>query len=162
MKKSILVFAALVLIVLVSCTKQASKELAPVKMNYEELSKELGSSLAFTLFDNAGKTEADPASRTNARKVKANATLSVLADLSLTESGGVLTTTISPNAQWAGVQKFFTIDSTNNGVSVCNWFYWSAPGAGVTKTCQSNGAGSYRSWTSDFDYTVHLSDFLPL
>lgn len=159
MKNLKLVFAVLV-IMLASCKKQASNQLASVEMNFEQLSKAVGSSdIAFLLFDRAGKTEASPTAR--GRKVKDNATLTTFTDLGLTESGGVLTTTISPDAEWGGVQRFVDITTNDGAVSVCNW-NWSYVPAPATKDCNSNGTGIYRGWTSDHNYDVHLSNVLPL
>lgn len=147
----------LVLIVsaaLFSCSsKQASDQLASKKETLSAMEVKQRYGIELPVFDYTG----------TARGKKSAATLlTVTTDLTLTESAGVLTTSISPNAEWGGVQKFFTIDTTNNGVSVCNW-NWSNVTAPASQTCQSNGTGSYRSWTSDkVTYDVHLSAFLPL
>jgi hypothetical protein len=150
MKNLILVFAAI--ITLAACNKQASKKPAPKEtMTAEQLKAKLGIQLEGIDYGNE---------RGRSNKPKANAvTLAVwFNDLTLSNSAGTLTTTISPNAEWGGVQKFFTIDTTNNGVSVCNWYFITAP---ATMTCNSNGPGSYRSWTSDrTTYDVHVSSFL--
>ena len=161
MKQLILVF---IVATLFSCgNKQAEQPTAPKeettvlkapeKMNGLQLKSKYGIELSSLDYTNG--------TLARGKKVKADAvTLSVFTDLVLTESAGVFTTTISPNAEWGGVQKFFTIDTTNNGVSVCNW-NWSYVPAPATMTCNSNGTGSYRSWTSDkITYDVHLSPFV--
>lgn len=156
MKNLILVFAVIAALVIASCSnKQASKELASTKMTATELKAKYGIEIPSLDYGSA------PLAR--GKKAKADlVTLSVFNDLILTESAGVLSTTISPNAEWGGVQNFQTIDTTNNGVSVCNW-NWSYTAAPATQTCNVAGTGSYRSWTSDkVTYDVHLSAFLPL
>jgi len=74
-------------------------------------------------------------------------------DLILTESNGVFTTTISPNAEWGGVQRFEK--GMKGGVSVCNWYWPNNPPS--VKTCNNLGSGIYRSWTSDKNGVIHLS-----
>jgi hypothetical protein len=167
MKNLILVFAnAICLFVLAclatvlittagGCTKQASdgSQLAPEKMTGTQFTAKYGITLPFLDY-NDGSTTA------RGKKKASDVSLSVFTDLTLTESLGVLTTSLSPDAEWGGVQKFFTIDTTNNGVSVCNW-NWSYVMAPTSQTCTSNGSGSYRSWTSDkLTYDIHLSPFL--
>jgi len=155
MKKLITVFA--VLIIFISCDKQASKELASEEMNAEELKSKYG----IVLPDVSYGEDITAAAGSKGNKPKANAVVVVVwfNDLTLTESGGVLTTTISENAQWAGVQKFVDTTTVDGAVSVCNWYFAEPPGA-ITKTCGTIGTGFYRSWTSDFDYNIHVSSFL--
>lgn len=156
MKKILLVFAAVIMFA--SCTKQVEKPAdEPVKMSAIELKAKHGIELPFLDYSNS-----DVLAR--GRKAKAETiTLAVwFNDLTLTESAGVLTTSVSTNAEWGGMQKFFTIDATNNGVSVCNW-NWSYVAAPTSITCNANGAGNYRSWTSDkVTYDIHVSAFLPI
>ena len=98
------------------------------------------------------------------KKAKAGATTFTVFEnaLVLSESGGVLTTSISPNAEWGGVQKFIDISTNDGAASVCNW-NWSWSAAPASMTCNSSGTGNYRSWTSDkVTYDVHLSLYLPL
>lgn len=156
MKKILLVFAC-VLLVATSCNKQASNQLASEKMTGAEFTARYGIELPFLDYSHDAGV-----ARNN--KPKANAVTLVVwtGDLILTESESVLTTTLSANAEWGGVQKFFTVDATNNGVSVCNW-NWSYTTAPATQTCNYTGAGSYRSWTSDkVTYDIHVSSFLVL
>ena len=71
----------------------------------------------------------------------------------------VVTTTISPEAQWAGIQKA----SDANGAdleSVANFSFTQPPGAGATKSATVTGPGFYRGWSSDFDYDIHFSAFV--
>jgi hypothetical protein len=82
-------------------------------------------------------------------------------DLTLTQSGDTLTTTISPNAQWAGIQKFVDQNSNDGAISVGNWNFNAPPGVGTTKSVQTQGTGYYRGWSSDFySYNVHLSNWI--
>lgn len=160
MKQLILVF--IVAIVAMSCgNKQAEQQSAPTETPVSKVEKLNG--LQFKAKFGIEHPGLDYSSGELARGKKAKAdavVLSVFTDLTLTQSGGVFTTTLSPNAEWGGVQKFFTIDTTNNGVSVCNW-NWSNTTAPATQTCNNTGTGSYRSWTSDkVTYDVHLSPFV--
>ncbi len=83
-------------------------------------------------------------------------------DLSLTLSGTTFTTTISPNAEWGGVQKFVTMSSNTGATSECNW-NWSGVQAPSSQTCNSSGAGFYRSWTSDkVTRDIHLSNVIQI
>lgn len=87
---------------------------------------------------------------------------STLSDLVLTVNDGNIVGTISPDAQWAGIQKF--VDPATNDGAVAIWEaqrnFSSPPGPGQTTSCPSQGTGYYRVWSSDFDYDVHLSDFV--
>lgn len=88
------------------------------------------------------------------------------ADLTITlsEDGTRLTGTVSPNAQWAGIQKF--VDPASNdgaiGIHESNRNYTTPPGEGVTTECAVQGTGYYRVFSSDFPptYNVHVSEFL--
>lgn len=98
-------------------------------------------------------------------KPKANAVIvSVSTDLTIAEAGGIVTGSVSANAQWAGIQKF--IDPNSNDGAVAMWEaqrnYSTPPGSGATTSCHVDGAGYYRVWSSDFDYNIHLSSKLPV
>ena len=83
-------------------------------------------------------------------------------DLSLTLSGTTFTTTISPNAEWGGVQKFVTMSTNDGATSECNW-NWSGVQAPGSQTCSSSGTGFYRSWTSDkVTRDIHLSNVIQI
>lgn len=154
MKNLIAVFVVIATM-FASCTKQASKELASEKMNGVEFTKKYGIELPYLDY-----TTSNIVARGKKQKAEA-VTFSVLADLQLTESGSVLTTTISPDAEWGGVQRFVDMTTNDGAVSVCNW-NWSYTQAPATMNCNSNGTGIYRGWTSDHNYDVHLSNLLPL
>jgi hypothetical protein len=163
MKNLTSVLFASVLIILASCSKQANQPPAPEKMNGIEFTKKYGVKLPFLDYSD-GATE-------RGRKPKASeANIAVWANDLTLEPG--LTTTVSPNAQWVAIQKF--IDSTSvDGAycpTGCNGYYNTPPGTGVTFSCNGDGAGFYRSFTSDFPivdangdrvYVVHVSSFLP-
>jgi len=154
--KNIIVLAVIA-ITLFSCTRQAEQQSAPTeKMNGIQFKAKYG-------FDHPGLDYSNSSEVARGKKPKANGVaFAVFTDLVLSESAGVLTTTISPDAEWGGVQNFFTIDTTNNGVSQCNW-NWSNTTAPASMNCAVGAAGNYRSWTSDkVTYDVHLSVFLPL
>jgi uncharacterized lipoprotein NlpE involved in copper resistance len=167
MKQLITVFAVIA-ITLFGCDKQASNQLAKEEMTATELKEKHGIVLPFVDYGVTTSSAIDLSKggeTSRSKKPKANAVVLVVwfNDLTLTESGGVLTTTLSPNAEWAGVQKWITVDTTNNAVSLCNW-NWSNSTAPATITCNGAVTGfQYRSWTSDkVTYDVHVSPFLPL
>ena len=115
--------------------------------------------LAITLF---GCTkEAKQGNKSEVSRSKKEVTLAETTDLTLTLSGSTFTTTISPNAEWGGVQKFVTMSTNDGATSECNW-NWSGVQAPASKTCNSSGPGFYRSWTSDHDYNVHLSNVIQI
>ena len=148
------ILAILFVFMFASCDKKEQK------INAEELKAKYGIVLPELEYDGDEIGTASPNSRGSAKK-KANAVLVVVInDLSISESGGIITTTISPNAQWAGVQDFADITTNEGAISVCNWNY-STP-TGGTKTCQTDGSGNFRSWTSDFDYNIHISNWITL
>lgn len=145
---------------LVLCKKNSTKEV--VKMTYEQLTKEVSSDIAFALFDRAGKTEADPASR-GGKRVKANATVDVIEDLLLTNPGGHdYESTTSPNADWFAFQAFVTgatPDPNAGAKSYCNHYYGSlAPPPTELCTIVDDSGKTIRTFTSDDDGTVHLSN----
>lgn len=85
-------------------------------------------------------------------------------DLILTNQDGVLILTISPNAQWAGIQKSgdtaFAADE--NDMSVLNRYYSVPPGDGKKEALVASGAGYYRGWSSDFDGNIHGSNVIQI
>ncbi len=116
--------------------------------------------LAITLFSCTKEAKQGNKSEVS-RSKKAEVALQETTDLTLTLSGSTFTTTISPNAEWGGVQKFVTISTNDGATSECNW-NWSGVQAPASKTCSSSGAGFYRSWTSDKNYDVHLSNVIQI
>jgi len=82
-------------------------------------------------------------------------------DLTLTESGGVLSCNLTDNAQWGGIQKF--VDQTTNDGAVAIFDAqrnYSTVSTGKETHCNVDGAGSYRAWCSDFDYNIHTSNWV--
>jgi len=102
--------------------------------------------------------------KANNGKKKALAAPSFFTDLALTLSsdGNTLTCTISPDAQWAGIQKY--VDPTSNDGALAIWEaqrnYSTPPGSGQTTNCPTQGSGHYRGWTSDFNYDIHYSNWV--
>ena len=86
-----------------------------------------------------------------------------LSDLILIVGNGIARTSISPNAQWAGIQKFASMTTTTGAISVGNWNYSIPPGEGASRSVSIVGTGYYRGWSSDFDGKVHVSNvvFVP-
>jgi hypothetical protein len=116
--------------------------------------------LAITLFGCTKEAKEGNKSEVSKSK-KAEVALQETTDLTLTLSGSTFTTTISPNAEWGGVQKFVTMSTNDGAVSVCNW-NWSGVQAPPSMPCTANGPGFYRSWTSDKNYDVHLSNVIQI
>lgn len=100
-------------------------------------------------------------SEREAKVSKHEAAVVIASDLTLTLAGTTFTTTISPNAEWGGVQKFVTMSTNTGATSECNW-NWSGVQAPSFNTCSSSGAGFYRSWTTDKNYDVHLSNVIQI
>jgi len=165
MKKIIFLFV--ITSVFFSCnpkeTKPGTTPVSEKKMSYEQLSKEIGDANALAAFDKAGLTEAtsDPSGRA-AKKPKPNAQLTVVEDLVLTQiSGNDFSSTTSDNAQWFSYQVFVpgaSPDPNAGAYAICNHFYNSAGDAPDTEPCTISGSGNVRTFTSDFNYTVHLSN----
>lgn len=86
---------------------------------------------------------------------------SQISDLNLVLNGTILTSTRSDRAQWAGIQKFVSQTSTDGAISLTNKYYDPPGGAGREPLqAEIQGAGFYRSWTTDDDYTVHTSNWI--
>lgn len=116
--------------------------------------------IAITLF--SCTREAKQSNKSESRSKKSEVALVETTDLTLTFDGSTFTTTISPNAEWGGVQKFVTMSTNDGAVSVCNW-NWSGVAAPASKTCSSSGPGFYRSWSTDkVTYDVHLSNVIQI
>jgi hypothetical protein len=116
--------------------------------------------IAITLF--SCTREAKQSNNSEVSKSKKAEALIEVTDLVLTFDGSTFTTTISPNAEWGGVQKFVTMSTNDGAVSVCNW-NWSGVAAPASKTCSSSGSGFYRSWSTDkVTYDVHLSNVIQI
>jgi hypothetical protein len=115
--------------------------------------------IAITLFGCTKEMKSGNHSET--ARSKKEATLQETTDLTLTLSGTTFTTTISPNAEWGGVQKFVTMSTNDGASSECNW-NWSGVQAPASKICSSSGPGFYRSWTSDKNYDIHLSNVIQI
>lgn len=95
---------------------------------------------------------------------KAPTTSTWTTDLVLTLSGTTLTSTVSPNAKWAGIQKF--VSPTSNEGAIAIWeaqrYYQIPPGPGATTSCTLQGAGYYRGWSYDEGGHTHVSNWVPV
>ena len=156
MKK--LLIAALIAITLFACNKP--QILIKKEMTYEELSKYTGSSNAFKLFERAGKTETVPSGVSGrvAKKVKQGATLTTITDLSLSGNSVSVHLTLSPNAEFVGL---------NNGTDAAAWDCnrWYAPNETADPYIDCNPSPitvNATGFTSDRDYTIHLSNTLTI
>src|SRR5688572_10598374 len=117
------ILAILFLFMFASCDKKEKKQI-----NAEELKAKYGIVLPELEYEG----EEIATSNKGGAKKKANTVLVVVVnDLSISESGGVITTTISPNAQWAGIQDFADTTTNEGAVSVCNWNYLTPIGGTV-------------------------------
>jgi hypothetical protein len=129
-----------------------------VEMSFKQLSRRIGTDNAFKIFDRAGKTEQNASAR-GFKVVKAKATVSVISDLVLTEpSEDIFNCTVSPLAQWFSFQVFVDMTSNDGAFAICNKNYPFPGSAPPSETCVIGAIGIVRAFTSDFDYTVHLSN----
>ena len=99
----------------------------------------------------------EQSSRSKGKKVL----LSTESDLVLTLEGTTFTTTVSPNADFSGIQKFVTMGTADGAVSLGNWNYWWGGNDG-TESVQAQGSGFYRGLSSDEDGTVHVSNVIQI
>lgn len=152
------VFAAVLsVLILASCTKQASKELAPrnetkveqsvkvfaVQMTEDQLAFEIGKPAASKIF------EAKYGALVKRAK---NATVTVFTS-ALNFDGVNLTGFIAP-IKWIGVQNLTAVPIT----SLCNNYFAGIYGVGYTYTCSDSSPGIHRGWCTDMDDNVYLSD----
>ena len=83
-------------------------------------------------------------------------------DITLVLTGDTLSASLSPETEWAGIQKdgdpVITAD-TAVGVWEANRHYDDSA-AGKSTSCKIDGPGYYRAWSSDFDYDIHLSNVI--
>lgn len=152
MKQVKIIIALLIATALLySCNPKEKKsgETTPVEkpkvekkeMSFSEVSAIIGSEAASKLMSS------DPA----AKGRPAKAVIVVwFNDMVLTQSGNTYTTTLPANTQWAGVQKLSTFRS------LCNWYL----PVGTTINCISDSTGTIRSWATDTDYNVHVSNVI--
>ena len=128
------------------------------RMSYEQLSKEIGDANALIAFDKAGLTEASSDARV-AKKPKPNTQLTVVEDLVLTQvSGNDFSSTTSDNAQWFSYQVFVPGAGNDGAYAICNHFYNSPGDAPDSEPCTITTSGNVRTFTSDFNYVIHLSN----
>jgi len=149
--------------VIFSCKSKESKtETHKVeKMSYEQLAKEIGNTNALLAFDKAGLTESDPVAR--GKRAKPGTELSVVSDLILKQlSANDFTSSTSSDAQWFSYQVFVpgaSPDPNAGAYATCNHYY-TAGSAPASEPCTITGGGNIRTFTSDFDYTIHLSNVI--
>lgn len=136
-------------LILASCSK--TKVPVSEKMNGIEFTAKYKLELPYLDYSNG-------TARVAGKKAKASeVTFTVTEDLIL--SGSVSCAT-SPNAEWGGIQKFLALPLSNDGaVSYCN-FNWSYTIPAPSMNCPTSTSGVYRGWTSDHDYSVHLSNLV--
>jgi hypothetical protein len=165
MKKIKLIIAIFVATALVFSCNPKDKKTEPAttenkRMSYEQLSKEIGNENALKAFDKAGLTEtsSDPSAR-GAKKPKPNAQLTVVEDLVLTQvSGNDFSSTTSVNAQWFSYQVFVPGAGNDGAYAICNHYYNAAGDAPNVELCTITTSGNIRTFTSDFNYLIHLSN----
>ena len=138
---------AVLAITLFSCTKEARnpETIASLKTKY-------GIDLIGEWEKKFGGT-----ARPSKPKPKAEQVVTIAEDLVLS---GSVTCTVSPDAEWGGIQKFLAIPLNVDGaVSYCNFYWWSTA---TPMNCPTTQAGVYRGWTSDHNYDVHLSNVIQI
>lgn len=143
---------ALVIVTIFSCNKRAGKQSA--KMTASELKAKYG-------IDLIGE-EATARAGNGKGKAKADQLVVVwFNDLVLTSTGGdSFSSTVSENAQWFGYQLFVDTTTTDGATSYCNRYYNSQAESPETESCTIAGTGFVRTFTSDFDYNVHISNVI--
>lgn len=142
-----------------SCNPKEKKPTVQTKrMTYEQLAKEIGDANALVAFDKAGLTEA-PSDARGAKRPKPGTQLTVVEDLVLTQvSGNDFSSTTSENAQWFSYQVFVPGAGNEGAYAICNHYYNSPGAAPDTEPCTITGGGNVRTFTSDFNYVIHLSN----
>ena len=156
--KKLIVFAVLA-ITLFSCDKQASNKLASEEMNAEELKAKYG--IVIPEFEYDGEPATLRNNNQSRGKKKASEQILVVWFNDLVISGSV-TCTVSPNAEWGGIQRYLAEPlSIDGAVSHCN-FYWYENETPQPMNCPTSTAGVYRGWTSDHDYNIHISNNLTI
>ena len=177
MKNLILVF---IVATLFSCgNKQAEQPTAPKEnvttvkhpkrpVGFDELSALIGKDNAFKIFDKAGLMESNPKAK-GGKSPKANATLAVTEDLSLTGNSAALVYSTSPNAYTGDVQRFGAAPITNDGAiglwdCLKRWDDTTPPPTiNCADTSPVTGQSNYRAFTCDkVTFDVHLSPLLTI
>lgn len=134
------------------------------KMNYEQLSKEIGADNAFKIFDEFGLTESTEvqAAKGYGKTIKKGSTVNVVFALALAQQGAdsVKTTGVASDSKWFGTQKWDKRHTTGYAVYDCQRFWQSTQAAPPSVTCKHDGAGEYRSFTSSQNNTVTISNWL--
>jgi len=82
-------------------------------------------------------------------------------DLTLTESGGVLTCNLPDDTQWAGIDNFpsQTSNAGASGIFEAERNYTTVA-SGKETHCNVQGSGNYRVWSEDFNNNIHLSNWI--
>lgn len=134
------------------CTVSPNKE----EMTVEQLKTKLGIDL-IGMWDQQFGT-----ARTNGKKPKADAVVVVwFNDLVLTEpTDNNFSSTVSENAQWFGYQVFVNMTTNDGAYSTCNHYYASQAESPDNEPCTITGTGFVRTFTSDFDYNIHISNVI--
>ncbi len=147
-----------VLTLLIACSKQQQTQPASEKMNGIEFTAKYKIELPFLDYSITTNGSA------RSSKAKAHqAQLTVTEDLTIS---GSVECTVSPNAQWGGIQRFFTFPITSDSAtSYCNFSWNRVNSFPATMVCPTTTAGWYRGWTSDAAasataYDIHLSALL--
>ena len=144
-----LIIAALIAITLFSCTKENKS------MSAEELKAKYNIVLPELQYEG----EEIAVSPNRGGKKKASEQVVVVWENDLILSGGV-TCTVSPNAEWGGIQRFNSIPLNVDGAtSPCNYYWPSNP---TTMNCPVTASGVYRGFTSDHDYNIHISNLVTI
>src|SRR5678815_962268 len=126
MKNVILIFA--VVFVLVSCDKKNKS----LKMNAEDLKSKYAIVLPDLVYDSDEIATASPNSNKGGKKKASAQEVIVAADLCIDITGTTITGCVSPNAQWAGGQKFVDTTTTDGAIGIwgCSRNYTTPPGSG--------------------------------
>jgi hypothetical protein len=144
MKKLTLVIAMMMLVAL-SCTKQASNQLAT--MTVEQLKVKTGIDLIAAWDIQFGAMRGTP----NVKRPNKNDAVT-LVEGSFAWDGGSFTTVDNP--------KFAGVNNQTLITSACNWFFYEG-GSAQTLTCgNSTGSGQIMAWYTDWNNNVYRSNLI--
>lgn len=85
---------------------------------------------------------------------------SSISDLNMVQHGDQLTTSLSQNARWAGIEKFATRNTNDKSTPLTNKLYKDFGTAPSSLSAEAKGKGFYRGWTTDTDGAVHVSNIV--
>jgi len=134
------------------------------KLDGEELKAKYAIIFPDLQYDSDEPATVAPNARAPKKAKASEVTFSVYPNsLPITITGSTMSSTAPAGTEWFGGQKF--TDTTTNDGAKGLWGcgrYFTAPNPGTTPvSCQTEGPGFYRFFSSDFAKNVYLSKFEP-